>query len=164
MPKRYESVDYGCISPDMCKMLSFLTSRGGGDVRIWAKYLIIGWSAVSVAIVIVSFQLMKSQFVEEDYGVTTVYKLPEKTPGTSWELIGESLFHNNDISDSISITKKEFVDRMKKAKGVVIESKTKIKDKTVYLLLPLYAFAVWIIPILVFSLVGLLFSRKTESK
>jgi hypothetical protein len=138
-------------------------------MKIWAKYLTIGWFIVCVAIVIVSFQLMKSHFVEEDYEVMMVYKVPEKMAATDkfthdWEAVAENLFYNKDVFDTISITKKEFVDRMKKAKGVTIESKTKIKDKSVYLLLPLYAFAVWTIPILVFSLVGLLFSRKTEPK
>jgi hypothetical protein len=121
-----------------------------------------------VAIVLVSFQLMKSHFIEEDYEVTTVFKVPEKLPATAnmsnWEFVGEDLFSGKDAFDAISITKKEFVDRMKKAKGVTIDSKTKIKDKSVYLYLPLYAFVVWMIPIVVFSLVGLLFSRKTEDK
>lgn len=138
-------------------------------MKIWAKYLTIGWSIVTVAIVIVSFQLMKSHFIEEDYEVMMVYKVPEKMAATDnvpghWETISENLFYNKDVFDTISITKKEFIDRMKKAKGVTIESKTKIKDKSVYLFLPLYAFAVWTIPIVVFSLVGLLFSRKAEGK
>lgn len=138
-------------------------------MNIWAKYLTIGWSIVTVAIVIVSFQLMKNQFIEEDYEVMMVYKVPEKMATTDnvpshWEAVAENLFYNKDIFDTISITKKEFVERMKKAKGVTIESKNKIKDKSVYLFLPLYAFAVWTVPILVFSLVGLLFSRKAEVK
>ena len=51
-------------------------------MKIWAKYLTIGWSIVTVAIVIVSFQLMKSHFIEEDYEVMMVYKVPEKMPAT----------------------------------------------------------------------------------
>jgi len=142
-------------------------------MKIWAKYLTIGWSIVTVAIVIVSFQLMKSHFIEEDYEVMMVYKVPEKMPATDkfphdWEAVAENLFYNKTDPlgllefNTISITKKQFVDRMKKAKGVTIESKTKIKDKSAYLFLPLYAFGVWAIPILLFSLVGLLFSRRTE--
>jgi hypothetical protein len=138
-------------------------------MKLWAKYLIIGWSIVTVAIVIVSFQLMKSHFIEEDYEIMMVYKEPEKMPASDngpghWEAVAENLFFNKDVFDTIAITKKEFVDRMKKAKGVTIDSKTTIKDKSVYLFLPLYTFLVWTIPILVFSLVGFLFSRKAEDK
>jgi hypothetical protein len=136
-------------------------------VKAWAKYLIVGWSIVSVAIVIVSFQLMKGHFIEEDYEITMIYKIPEKvvmTNDTQIELLGQPLFQGKDIFDNLSITKKEFVERMKKAKGITIESRNKIKDKLVYLFLPLYAFAVWMIPTVVFALVGLLFSRKAEVK
>ena len=51
---------------------------------------------------------------------------------------------------------------MKKAKGITIRPRTNVKDESIYLFLPLYAFAVWMLPVLVFSLVGLLFSRNDE--
>ena len=138
-------------------------------MKLWAKYLTIGWSIVCVAIVIVSYQLMKSHFVEEDYEITTVLKVPEKIPSTDKEshdieMIGEFLFSGKDVFDTVSITKKEFVEKIKKAKGITIETKTKIKDNSIFLILPLYTFAIWMIPILVFSLVGLLFSKKKEVK
>jgi hypothetical protein len=139
-----------------------LLSTGGRNMKIWAKYLIIGWSIVTVGIIIVSFQLMKNHFIEETYEVWVVYKDLEEAGDL--ELIAQDLFYNKDVFDTLnpSITKKEFVERMKKAKRITIESKNKIKDKSIYLFLPLYAFAVWMIPILVFSLIGLLFSRKAE--
>ncbi len=138
-------------------------------MRIWARYLIIGWSIVSVAIVIVTFQLMKSHFIEEDYEVTLVYKTPEKVkslsnPEKEWEIVAESLFSGKDVYETISITKKEFIERIKKAKSVTIESKSKVKDTSIYLFFPIYAFIVWTIPVLVFSLLGLLFSKKDEAK
>lgn len=144
-------------------------------MKIWAKYLTIGWSVVSVGIVIVSFQIIKDSYLEEDYEVMMVYKVPEKVAPTDkfpseweavgeWEAVAENLFFGKNVFNTLSITKKEFVDRMKKAKGVTIKSKNKIKDKSIYLLLPLYAFTVWSIPIFVFSLVGLLFSRRNEPK
>jgi hypothetical protein len=138
-------------------------------MKLWAKYLTIGWSIVCVAIVIVSYQLMKSHFVEEDYEISTVLKVPEKIPSTdkeshNIEMIGEFLFSGKDVFHTVSITKKEFVEKIKKAKGITIETKTKVKDNSIYLILPLYAFAIWMIPILVFSLVGLLFLTKKEVK
>jgi hypothetical protein len=143
-------------------------------MKVWAKYLIIGWSVVSAAIIIVSFQIMKSEYIEEDYQVMMVYKVPEKekVEGSAghWEAVAENLFYTKtdplNLLDYISpvLTKKEFVEKMKKAKGITIESISKIKDKIIYVYLPIYAFAVWMIPILVFSLIGLLFSRKAESK
>ena len=141
----------------------------GGIMRIWARYLIIGWSIVTLAIVIVTFQLMKSHFIEEDYEVTLVYKTPEKVKSATnsdkeWEIVAESLFFGKDVFDTISITKKEFIERIKKAKSVTIESKNKVKDTSVYLFFPIYAFIVWSIPVLVFSLIGLLFSRKNETR
>lgn len=138
-------------------------------MKSWTKYLIIGWSIVSVGIIIVSFQLMKNDFIQEDYEIMMIYKTPEKIPPTEkfpneWEVLAEDLFYGKDVFDTLSITKKQFADRMKKAKGVTIESKNKVKDKSVYVFLPLYAFAVWAIPILVFSLLGILFYRKGEAK
>jgi len=112
---------------------------------------------------------MKSHFIEEDYEVTLVYKTPEKVKSATnsdkeWEIVAESLFFGKDVFDTISITKKEFIERIKKAKSVTIESKNKVKDTSVYLFFPIYAFIVWSIPVLVFSLIGLLFSRKNETK
>jgi hypothetical protein len=140
----------------------------------WMKYLIIGWSIVSVGLVIVSFQLAKSDFIKEDYEIMMVLKAPEKaalTPPPGYildepEVIAEKLFPGQKAKDFLdgldpSITKKEFVDKIKKAKGVTIESKTKV-NKAIYMILPIYAFLVWGIPILVFSLVGVIFGRAKK--
>ena len=143
-------------------------------MKIWAKYLIIGWSIVSAAIIIVSFQIMKNDYIEEDYEVMMVYTVPEKEKieGSTGHLeaIAADLFYKKTDPLSLldyvapALTKKEFVEKMKKAKGITIESNSKIKDKIIYVYLPIYAFAVWMIPILVFSLMGLLFSRKAEGR
>ncbi len=99
--------------------------KGIGGMKVWMKYLIIGWSIVCVAMVIVSFQLMKSQFIKEDYFITATLKEPVKgtlNDGNEWIQTGEVLFGYGDAFDNIAITKKEFVDRMKKAKGIEIEN------------------------------------------
>lgn len=136
-------------------------------MKAWIKYLILGWSIVSVGITIVSFQIMKSQFIEEDYQVSVFYKEPEKGSADGRKEIGVLLFDYKDPlgllkNDPMTITKKEFVDMMKMAKDVNIVPKSWVKDRAIYLYLPMYAFVVWAIPIVVFSLVGLLFSRKVE--
>ncbi len=134
-------------------------------MRTWMKYLVIGWSIISVGIIIISFQFMKKDFIEEAYEIYTVYKTPEKENSSSnWETIGENLFYEKDDHDLFNkfISKEEFVERMKKAKGINIYTKNRIKDRSIYVQLPLYAFAVWAIPILVFSLVGSLFTKKHD--
>jgi|GEM_PF-2599355 hypothetical protein len=131
-------------------------------MKVWIKYLIIGWSIACVGIVIVSFQLMKSHFIEEDYFITATLKEPVKETlkdGREWTQTGEMLFGYGDVFNEIALTKKEFVDRMKKAKGITIESKNTVRDNLIYIVLPIYVFTIWAIPILVFSLVGLIFDR-----
>ena len=134
-------------------------------MKDWTKFLIIGWSIVSVGIIIVSFQIMKEDFIQEDYTIMMLLKTPERFAPTEEFPEGivfdaQNLFHGKDIFDEFSITKKQFVERIKKAKEVTIESKNKIEDKSIYILLPLYAFGVWAIPIIVFALIGILFTKK----
>lgn len=138
-------------------------------MRTWMKYLIIGWSIVSVGIVIISFQVMKPDFIQEDYRIDLVFKTPEKVAPNveriteelfagKTTLTTEELFSGKDVFDKISITKEEFVDKIKKAKVITLESKTNV-NKDIYMVLPIYSFIIWCIPILVFSLVGVIFGR-----
>ena len=136
-------------------------------MKEWIKFLIIGWSIVSVGIIIVSFQMMKEDYIQEDYTIMMLLKTPERF-GVSEE-DPEGIFHWNaenlflgerGIFDENSITKKEFVERMKKAKGVEITSKNYIVDKSIYIFLPIYAFGVWAIPIIVFTLIRVVFTQK----
>ena len=131
----------------------------------WAKYLIIGWSMVSIGIIIVAFQVMEEDFIEKDFDVVMIYKTPEKASAdlpSNLTAIGEDLFYGKDEFDNLSITKEQFVERMKKAKGITIQSKNRIKDRSIYIYLPIYGFAIWAIPILVFSLLGNLFIKKRD--
>jgi len=141
-------------------------------MRAWIKYLIIGWSIVSLGIVIVSFQLMKAHYIEEGYEIMMVHKPTrmqlDKIPGEPDKFIegtiAESLFNDPNPYRNMSITKEEFVERMKKAKGVTIESKRMVKDKSIYLFFPLYSFIIWGLPILIFSLVGTIFGREKRTQ
>jgi hypothetical protein len=132
-------------------------------MRTWIKFLIIGWSIVSVGIIIVSFQLTKNVFIQEDYQILIEHKGP---PANAWKPPETDIVVSNNpgifdqfIFETESITKQDFVNMMKKAKSVTIESKNKIKDNSIYLLLPIYAFTIWGLPILVFSGVGIIFGR-----
>jgi hypothetical protein len=132
-------------------------------MRLWTKYLVVGWSLVCIGIVIVSFQVMKRQFIEEDFEVMLVYQSPQNTESGE-NIVGEDLFHGKDWVGKAAITKENFVDRIKKAKGFNIWSKHRVVNKGIFLYLPLYAFAVWAVPIVVLSLIGVLFSREKTKK
>jgi hypothetical protein len=130
-------------------------------MRTWMKYLVIGWSIVSVGIAALCLPVMKTHFIKEDYRVIMALKTPEKFGDL--ERIGEDLFYDskNGIND-VSISKQEFVERMKKVKGVTIESKTTV-DSIIYKLLPIYTFFLWCIPITVFLLVFDIFDRMKKA-
>jgi len=126
-------------------------------MRIWIKYLILDWSIVTVGIILISFQIMKNDFIKEDYEITEYLKNPETNPsGFSLE---EELFRDN-ILGQWAITKNEFVKRIKNSERIHIKSNHKIQDKTIYLYLPIYGFIVWGVPIFVFSLLGNLFGKS----
>lgn len=144
-------------------------------MKTWIKYLIIGWSIVCVGIIIVSYLIMKREYVREDYGISIVYKAsPNPTPGqiyNTWEILGESLFKDVDRKEGelLLLSKEEFVQAIKRAKGdlsklkgIEIQSNSQVKDKSIYLALPLYSFTVWAIPILIFSLIGIIFQKKSS--
>jgi len=94
---------------------------------------------------------MKIDFIREDYNII----LPLHESGDGWKL-SRSIFSN----DEEFLNKDEFIKRIKEAKKIELQAHYKIKNKSIYLFLPIYAFLVWGLPILVFSLVGNLFSKK----
>ena len=77
-----------------------------------------------------------------------------------WDAIAWGLYG----ADEETLAKKQLVERIMKAKGIMIASKSKVKDKSIYIFLPLYAFAVWAMPITVFSLVGIFLAKERLSK
>ncbi len=123
------------------------------------KYLIVGWSIVTISIIIISYQIMKEEFIQEDYFISFPLKNPEKI-SDKITLIAEGLFGRDKDGYPTVLTKKEFVEKIKKAKGVTIESQNKVKNKLIFLFLPLYSFTVWAVPILIFSLIGILFGKN----
>lgn len=142
-------------------------------MKTWMKYLIIGWSIACVGIFIVSYQMLKSEAIVERHSVTLIPRSPENaTPAYDWEAAGDDLFGRDIVDKKIdplsfyepSITKQEFVHRMKNAKGVIIESKTRAIGKIIYVLFPIYAFAIWAIPITVFLVLGMIFGREERSR
>jgi hypothetical protein len=137
-------------------------------MKTWMKYFIIGWSIACVGIFIVSFQMLKSESLVERHTVTLIPESPESAQGDDWETVGKYLFGSDLVEKKMdpfsfhepSITQREFVYKMKKAKGVIIESKTRVMGKILYVVFAIYAFAIWAIPITAFMILGLIFSMQ----
>lgn len=154
-------------------------------MNTWIKYLIIGWSIVSVGLVVLSFRVTKRSIIEEKYFISLpesiqhkisriiTPRLPEgfildmtnykKEGFTDQEIFDYTLKKLAEmLSDAkITLTTKEFNTILKDVKELQIESQHKVKNPLeFYILFPLYAFLIWALPIIVFSLVGLVFSRK----
>lgn len=132
-------------------------------MKTWAKYLVIGWSIICIGVILLSFQIMKDDFIKQDYDIYLPLKVPEKI-NDNFEFIGSSLYHN----DEKFLSKEEFIKRVKGIKSIELQSDYKV-NKAIYLVLPIYAFMVWALPILMFALLGNLFGKnkttpyKTES-
>jgi hypothetical protein len=86
-------------------------------------------------------------------------KVPLKTEGSNLTLIAESLYHNDDEF----LSKEKFIERVKVAKYIELHSNFKVKNKSIYLYLPIYAFMVWAFPILMFALLGNLFKTNRNT-
>lgn len=123
-------------------------------MRIWMKYFIVGWSIVTVGIILVSFEIMKYDFIKEDYEITEYLKnLGTKPRGVTLE---EELFRDNAFGQW-AITKSDFIKRIKNIERIYLKSNHEVQYKTIYLYLPLYGFIVWGVPIFGFFLLGNLF-------
>ena len=126
-------------------------------MRIWMKYLIVGWSIITAGIILAAFQVMKYDFIKEDYEINEYLKNSELNPsGISLE---EELFKDNAFGQW-AITKSEFINRIKNSERIHLESNHKVQYRTIYLYLPIYGFIIWSVPIFVFSLLGYLFGKS----
>jgi hypothetical protein len=125
----------------------------------WMKYLVIGWSIVCVGIMLFTYPIMKKQYIDEDYEIYLALKEPVKVGKNSYRL-SESLFQQDE-----RITKKQMVSRLQDTniENITITTIQKRFDDRIYIVLPLFTFLVWVIPVTVFSLVGVLFSRRTDN-
>jgi hypothetical protein len=125
----------------------------------WMKFLVIGWSIVCVGIMLFTYPIMKKQYIDEDYEIYLALKGPVKVGKNSYRL-SESLFQQDE-----RITKKQMVSRLQdiNIENITITTIQKRFDDRIYIVLPLFTFLVWVIPVTVFSLVGVLFSRRTDN-
>jgi hypothetical protein len=125
----------------------------------WMKFLVIGWSIVCVGIMLFTYPIMKKQYIDEDYEIYLALKEPVKVGKNSYRL-SESLFQQDE-----RITKKQMVSRLQDTniENITITTIQKRFDDRIYIVLPLFTFLVWVIPVTVFSLVGVLFSRRTDN-
>ncbi len=123
----------------------------------WMKYLVIGWSIVCVGIALFTYPIMKKQFIDEDYEIYLPFKEPVKVGKNSYQLT-EPLFQQDE-----HITKKQMVSRLQNTniENITITTVQKRFDDRIYVILPLFTFFVWFVPVTVFSLVGVLFTRRS---
>ncbi|MBI4764277.1 MAG: hypothetical protein HY787_06710 [Deltaproteobacteria bacterium] len=125
-------------------------------MRTWTKLLVVGWSILCIGIIVVSFQIMKKDYVAETYSIWAPLLVPEKV-GDGVERLAAWLYPNQNER---FLSKEQFIERVKGAKGVELKSEHTVKNKAIYLYLPIYSFVVWAFPILVFVAVGRLFEKN----
>ena len=141
--------------------------KGGVIMKTWMKYLVIGWSIVSVGLILVTFQIMKKDFIEERYFIKPPALLQNKINNAK-----EERYSNKEIYEYLVDKYKELLIDKKMSKnteelndilkdeGILrIESQHRT-ESLIYLLLPAYTFLIWAVPIMVFSLCGLVFDKK----
>ncbi len=129
-------------------------------MKTWIRFLTIGWSFVSAAIIIVTYNVMKYEFVTEDYIIELTHNSSELKPGDIYDLRKQTIvsyLYNN--YNGMPLYKSEFIERIKNVKSINLNSSHSVDNKSIYLYLPLYSFVVWAFPILVFTLLGILFER-----
>lgn len=124
-------------------------------MKTWVKYLIIGWSIVCIGIIVVSFQILKKDYIQEDFSIDLLLRTPEKV-GDNIELIADFLYFDQNEK---SLSKDQFIERIKGSKAIEFQSKHTVKNKSIYLYLPIYSFIIWAFPILLFTLLGVLFEK-----
>ncbi len=140
--------------------------KGGKNMKTWMKYLIIGWSIVSVVVVLISFQIMREDIIEEEYYIP----LPEllqtkikeaKQDGYNDQEIVDFLL--NQLEELITQKKlsptEEELNALLKTKEIQVRFQRNV-EPILYIVLPIYAFLIWALPILVFSLIGTIFTRR----
>jgi hypothetical protein len=114
----------------------------GITIKAWIRMLVIGWSIVSVGIILVSYQVMKHGYVTEDYSV----ELPLQG-SFSGEITGISRLLYADRDDQY-LSKQQFLESIKDAKAINLHSSYTVKNQAIYLYLPIYSFVIWAFPIL----------------
>lgn len=130
-------------------------------MKTWIKFLIIGWSFVSAAIIIVTYNVMKYEFVTEDYSIELTHNTSELKPGDIYDLRKATVIsYLYDDYYKMPLYKSEFIERIKNAKSINLHSSHSVNNKAIYLYLPLYSFVVWAFPILVFTLMGIVFEKS----
>ncbi len=143
------------IDTDIMELVSDKSLHCRGKMKTWTKFLVIGWSVVCVGIVVVSFEIMKKDYVTEDYSIYAPQRVEKKEIDGDIYL-GAVLYTNpNEF-----LSKEQFIERVKGAKAIELQSGHKI-NKSIYLYLPIYSFVIWAFPILVFVMLGYLFEKSS---
>jgi hypothetical protein len=110
---------------------------------------------------------MKKEFIEEKYLIKPSALIQKKInnvkeEGYSNKEIYEFFVNNYKkilIDKEIPKDAESINDLLKGGSSFEVESQHKT-DNLIYLLLPAYAFCIWAVPIIIFSLLGLVFKNK----
>ena len=152
-------------------------------MKTYFKYLIIGWSIVCTVLFVYVTRIMKIETTKTKYIVRPMQDV-NITAGDLMELesvpyptkngklirvpvgtvpLGLTEEERLKIEKTFRSKPSDYVNNLLKliqARGIQIEVEQEINDKTVLVATIILSFFVWSIPITVFSLLGLLFSRK----
>jgi hypothetical protein len=128
-------------------------------MKTWAKFLVVGWSIVCIGIVAVSYQVMKKDYVDDSYKIFLPFRTPEDMGG-GVKRLANWLYANEDEQ---YLSKEQFIERAKGARALDLQSEHKVKNRAIYLYLPIYSFAIWALPLLVFVILGHLFAKDSKA-
>lgn len=120
-------------------------------MKAFFKLMVIGWSIACIGIFIISYKEMK-------LGVQSIkvelYML--KPSGGGWE----DVLKVESLTEPPGVIPQWFKEIASQNPKSLEYRETHSLEGNFYLLLPIFCFAVWAVPISVFSILGLLFGKK----
>ena len=122
-------------------------------MKAFFKLLVIGWSIACIGIFIISYKEMKlgTQSIKVELNML-------KPSGGGWQ----EVLKIESLIEPPGVIPKWFKEVAAQNPKSLEYRETNSLEGMFYFLLPAFCFAVWAIPILVFSTVGLLFGKKDK--
>lgn len=120
-------------------------------MKAFFKLLVIGWSIACIGVFVISYKEMKlgAQSITVELNML-------KPSGGGWQ----DVLKIESLTEPPNVIPKWFKEIAAQNPKSLEYRQTNNLERKFYLLLPTFCFAVWGIPILVFSSVGLLFGKK----
>lgn len=120
-------------------------------MRAFFKLLVIGWSIACIGIFIVSYKEMKlgSQSIKVELNML-------KESGGGWQ----DVLKIESLTEPPGVIPKWFKEIAAQNPKTLEYRETNSLEGNFYFMLPIYCFGIWAIPILVFSVIGILFGKK----